>query len=128
MRSLIDLYLTPIPSIAGMIPLHDPLPASKSIFKARSKTRRIRSAPSAPAPTWLVPTGTMSNAGRLIVLRRLPCGLDSDVQAVVSDDQQLRSIVYGDPTMHAMKLYASRVEQLATLAVTAKAWNGVDEY
>lgn len=48
--------------------------------------------------------------------------LEDDVRAEITSDQQLRSVVFGDPVMHMMKIYARRVEVLATKAVTAKIW------
>lgn len=85
-------------------------------------------------PVWRVPAGTLSNAGRLVVLRG---GEDADgngkghgsghgngdredVRAVVVTDAQLRGVVFGDPVMHMMRVYARRVEGLATRAVTAR--------
>ena len=72
---------------------------------------------------WKVPPCTLSNAGRLVVLRAGPNGnarTDEDVRAEVTCDQELRAVVFGDPVMHMMRLYARRVELLATKAVTAK--------
>ncbi|MCJ1302526.1 hypothetical protein MMC08_005330, partial [Hypocenomyce scalaris] len=90
-------------------------------------------APSLP-PVWKVPPGTLSNAGRLVVLR-VPdgpsraspqrsqgAGDTDDVRAEYTCDQELRTVVFGDPMMHIMKTYARRVEVLATKAVTAQIW------
>ena len=74
---------------------------------------------------WPVPPGTLSNAGRLVVLRGEKVSKDNmedDVRAEITSDQQLRECVFGDPVMHMMKVYARRVEVLATKAVTAKVW------
>lgn len=49
-------------------------------------------------------------------------GLEDNVKAEITSDEQLRSVVFGDPVMHMMKIYARRVEVLATNAVTAKIW------
>ena len=75
-----------------------------------------------PLVIWQLPAGTLSNAGRLVVLRKPASGEEDDVRAVVSTDQQLRTVVFGDPMMHMMKTYARRVEVLATKAVTGKTW------
>ena len=48
--------------------------------------------------------------------------LNNDVKAEITTDQQLREVVFGDPVMHMMKVYARRIEVLATKAVTAKVW------
>ena len=57
-----------------------------------------------------------------MVLRADLAGED-DIRAVVATDQQLRGVVFGNPVMHMMKVYARRVEVLATKAVTAKIWS-----
>lgn len=82
---------------------------------------------------WKVPPGTLSNAGKLVVLRAGPNNGDSgtggslstsddDVRAELTTDEQLRDVVFGDPMMHVMKLYCRRVEVLATKAVTSLIW------
>ncbi|KAK3066028.1 hypothetical protein LTS18_002109, partial [Coniosporium uncinatum] len=71
-------------------------------------------------PTWPVPPGALSLAGRVVVLRQrigLSVSLD-DVEAFVVTDEQLRDRVFGDPMMHQMTLYQRRVQTLATRAVT----------
>lgn len=80
-----------------------------------------------PTPTyiWNIPPGTLSNAGRLVVLRDNQngiAGLEDNVKAEITSDEQMRSVVFGDPVMHMMNIYARRVEVLATKAVTAKIW------
>ncbi|EFX00458.1 lipase, class 3 [Grosmannia clavigera kw1407] len=87
-------------------------------------------------PVWKVPQSTLSNPGRLIVLRAgCPAQtigqghrsieelLDDGVVAQLTTDEQLREVIWGDPTYHTMKLYAGRIETLAIGAVTA---NGCD--
>ena len=67
----------------------------------------------------------LSNAGRLVVLRAIQngnIGSEEDIKAEITTDAQLREVVFGDPVMHMMKVYARRVEVLATKAVTAKVW------
>ena len=121
-RSLLNLYATPAP---GTKCLNPPKPALKPC--KRPKPKRAHSAPAAPAnlPVWKIPSGTLSNAGRLIVLRgpqNVGADGQTDVKAEITTDQDLRSVVFGDPVMHMMKVYAKRVEILATKAVTAKIW------
>ncbi|KAK5098254.1 hypothetical protein LTS08_006387 [Lithohypha guttulata] len=96
-----------------------------------------------PQPNiWLVPQATLSNAGRL-VLMRAPAQPSSSgeksssaMQRVTSQrwekdnlskvtvhtvtDAQLRNVVFGDPAMHAMEVYLRRVDMLALKAVTAR--------
>ena len=50
-------------------------------------------------------------------------GPEDDVRAEITNDEQLRFVIYGDPVMHMMRVYARRVEVLATKAVTAKIWD-----
>lgn len=73
-------------------------------------------------PVWVPPPCTLSTAGVLVLLRKPPNGNEDDVRAAVTSDQQLREVMFGDPMMHMMKIYARRVEVLATKAVTAKSW------
>lgn len=61
----------------------------------------------------------------MVVLRENPnsdADFTDDVKAEITSDQELRGVVFGDPVMHMMKVYARRVEVLATKAVTAKIW------
>ncbi|KAK8238644.1 Alpha/Beta hydrolase protein [Phyllosticta capitalensis] len=86
-----------------------------------------------PLPVWDVPPGTLSCAGRLVLLRErhpqqhlhlgqeggVGGGTRADVEACVIDDDMLRRAVFGDPMCHMMELYARRIEALAHRAVTA---------
>ena len=130
-RSLLNLYASPAPGSTGC-PASIPLlkPTLNSIKPTRPKPVKANSAPpmlplTAPPPlyVWNVPPGTLSNAGRLVVLRDNPqAGAEAtnDVRAEVTSDEALRGVVFGDPVMHMMKVYAKRVEVLATKAVTAR--------
>ena len=124
-RSLFDLYASPAPGsscISSMLP-SIPQPQPKFKFRPlRMKRQKVSSDSITPRPLWHIPPGSLSNAGRLVVLRAGASGREDDVAAVVTSDQQLRSVVYGDPMMHMMKVYAKRVEVLATKAITAKVW------
>ncbi|MCJ1287030.1 hypothetical protein MMC26_006377 [Xylographa opegraphella] len=124
-RSLFDLYASPAPgsSCIGSILPSIPLPQAKSRFRPlRRKLQKVPAAPVASRPLWHIPPGSLSNAGRLVVLRGGASRREDDMTAVVTSDQQLRGVVYGDPMMHMMKVYARRVELLATKAITAKVW------
>ena len=129
-RSLLDLYTSPSPSVPRTAAVTDKSHKCTLGF-VRPKTNRANSAPatiSAPPPpqyVWSIPPGALSNAGRLVVLRGEKVtkdNLDDDVKAEITTDQQLREVVFGDPVMHMMKVYARRIEVLATKAVTAKVW------
>lgn len=103
--------------------------------------------PSAPAPIWRVPESELSNAGRIIVLRSVsryghpthppdPTShgktktknrkedvrerLAQGVIAQTISDAELRGVVWGDPVCHMMRLYARRIEVLATNAVMGR--------
>ncbi|KAL9102421.1 MAG: hypothetical protein Q9163_002443 [Psora crenata] len=123
-RSLLHLYASPAPGSSCVITL----PGLKQ-GKWPSRTKRSASAPVLQSKDWIweVPPGALSNAGRLVVLRGkggagISAGAGEDVEAVVTGDQQLRGVVFGDPVMHMMKIYARRVEGMATRAVTGRAW------
>ena len=125
-RSLLNLYASPAPGTKCVTPPKPPLKPALKPCK-RPKPKRSTSAPAAPvnAPVWKLPAGTLSNAGRLIVLRGPQnVGVDgqTDVKAEITTDQELRTVVFGDPVMHMMKVYAKRIEVLATKAVTVKIW------
>lgn len=90
---------------------------------------------SSSKPAWKLPPGTLSNAGRIVVLRSgdpkrakksgsdrrtVEERLNEGVVAQVVTDQQLRRVVWGDPAAHLMRLYAGRIETLAVGAVTAR--------
>jgi hypothetical protein len=69
---------------------------------------------------WRVPEGTLCCAGRVVVLR-VPRGKrEEDVTASVVSEEQLRGVVWGDLPVHAMEVYARRVEALAIRRVTGK--------
>ncbi|KAF4457379.1 hypothetical protein F53441_708 [Fusarium austroafricanum] len=107
-KSLLDLLATPPPS------------QRKDLKHSRKK------------PTWKVPACTLSNAGRIVVLRSGDLNakpkdrktvrerLDEGVVAVTCSDEKLRSVIWGDPVCHLMSLYAARIEVLAVRSVTAR--------
>lgn len=72
------------------------------------------------APTWPIPPCSLSPAGRIVVLRRMPGSRgDEDVEAVTVDDEMLKTVVYGDLLKHQMRVYKRRIDSVATRAVTA---------
>jgi hypothetical protein len=83
-------------------------------------------------PEWKVPPSTLSNAGRIVILRsgnpHVPLAeyktvrerLDDGVVAVTCREDQLRGVIWGDPVAHMMSLYAGRIEVLAVGAVTGR--------
>lgn len=71
-------------------------------------------------PTWWeIPPATLSNAGRIVLLREKPFNRP-EIEAVQVTDEELRDVIFGDPAMHAMELYKSRVGRLAVAAVTGR--------
>ena len=74
---------------------------------------------------WDVPPATLSNSGRLVVLR-VPQNKTAreGVTASIVTDEQLRCVIFGDPLMHQMEVYRSRVEALAVRAVTGRLCEG----
>lgn len=159
-RSLLDLYASPKPPMPPPPPAT--FTANKASGKPLIPTqrpllfnnKRRGSAPAAlptvattsattPKPPrhyqtsawiWHVPPSTLSNAGRLVILRtggnsesvkQDDENNNDDVRASVASDEALRGVVFGDPLKHMMTLYARRVEVLATKAVVAaeaEAW------
>ncbi|RDL38200.1 Uncharacterized protein BP5553_05633 [Venustampulla echinocandica] len=144
-RSLLDLYSSPAPSqssipSAGLHQLNPP--ASKSwkstsslaINKIKSSTK-ISQPPvvAASAPFWPVPQATLSNAGRVVLLRSVEryasCPnkkrtiqdrMNDGVVAQIVTDELLRNVIWGDPMCHMMSLYSRRIEVLATNAVMGR--------
>ena len=128
-RSLLNLYASPAPGhkCIPSLPALKPCKRKAKPKKATGQQNNALSAPTTPvqAPVWRVPAGALSNAGRLVVLREnnnSTTGVEGDIKAEITCDQELRGVVFGDPVMHMMKVYARRVEILATKAVTAKIW------
>lgn len=110
--SLLDLYASPAPGSAW------------SVLDPRKKRK--------PALYWHVPPCTLSNAGRLVLLRsrgqrdgrsaivQLPMpGAPplspprEEIEAYGTTDTEIRGVVFGDPLMHSMDLYSRRIEALA---------------
>ncbi len=126
-RSLLDLFVAPAPPSASTDPasasaLLAPPPSKWRLFRFGARKRRGAESAGAAVTDWPLPEGALANAGKLVVLRRAwPCDSEDAVRAVTTTDAQLRTVVYGDPRMHAMERYAARVERLATQAVTGKA-------
>lgn len=150
-KSLLELLASPVPAPSTSRNKGDyekTRDSGKTERKGRSKTEDNRAIalkrPSRPIlkhssttplpskPTWRVPEATLSNAGRLIILRsgtpdakakdRKTVGerLDEGVVAVTCKEDQLRGCVFGDPVAHMMALYAGRIEILAVGAVTGR--------
>ena len=72
------------------------------------------------SPRWEVPPATLSNAGRMVLLREKPGGRRGAIEAIQVTDEQLRDVIFGDPEMHRMELYKKRIDELAIAAVTGK--------
>lgn len=73
---------------------------------------------------WRVPRATLSAAGRLVVLRKkqtrnpfIYALSRPEVEACIITQEQLRGVVFGDPLMHTMDLYARRIDELARNAM-----------
>ena len=134
-RSLLELYASPAPAIStnqALLASKTPASTSKlnlSLGLVRQDKRPKLPPRSATAPSgeirpvsnvvWRVPAATLSNAGRIVVLRVPRNGRQDDVRACITSDEQMRGVVFGDVMMHMMDLYARRIEILAKRAVTA---------
>lgn len=165
-KSLLDLFATPVPALAAKTVASMALEKSKcststvSLLQPNAKAKKsstsLVSAKSGKlgkatgsksktdlshspeeaytGPIWNVPPCTLSNAGRIIVLRSgdprarlkgkktVEERLNEGVVAQIATDEQLRKVIWGDPVCHLMKLYAGRLEILAVNAVTAKGY------
>ncbi len=137
-RSLLELFRGPAPKATSHAPaaLSYTLDSTSKVnvnsgfWKNKSSKRpklpkRPASAPAAidrpfSNVVWNVPPATLSNAGRLVLLRIPLNGRNEDVKACITTDEQLRGVVFGDPLMHQMELYCRRIEILATKAVTGR--------
>lgn len=142
-RSLLDLYASPAPGQSCIVsatseklqPLVSGFGKSSSslaINKIRPSPKKANSAPTT-APYWPVPEATLSNAGRLVLLRSVERyesspgkkktvqdRMNEGVMAQTISDELLRGVVFGDPNSHQMRLYARRIEILATNAVMGR--------
>jgi hypothetical protein len=125
-RSLLNLYTHPVPNTPQCAPT-SLLPQFTGMSLRPPATLRRNSAPAGVAateqPVWKIPPGALSSAGRICILRQGPGGKD-DVVVQIATDEMMRAVVFGDPLMHAMGVYARRVEVLATRAVTGRAFVG----
>jgi hypothetical protein len=136
-KSLVDLLSRPIPSLPSL-PQKSSVAALASLGASMSRLD-LSLVPTAKKPKpaklkhtdiplrklwWDVPPATLSNAGRLVVLR-VPDGhgrnRESEVTACLVKDEQLRQVIFGDPLVHSMNLYSERIEALAVRAVTGRA-------
>ncbi|KAJ4263000.1 hypothetical protein NW762_006613 [Fusarium torreyae] len=118
-KSLLDLLSSPPPSQRR---------------ESKSCEQRSRSPSRSRKPRWKVPPCTLSNAGRLVVLRSgdplakpkdrktVRERLDEGVVAVTCIEEQLRGAIWGDPVCHMMSLYAARIEVLAVRSVTGRGY------
>ena len=142
-RSLLDLFSTPAPGQVCAItpqklqPLVSNLKAQSSsltLNKMRPTPKKSKSLPvNEIAPYWPVPEATLSNAGRIVLLRSVEKYenrstkkkpvvelMNEGVVAQIVTDELLRGVIWGDPVCHMMKLYARRIEILATNAVMGR--------
>ncbi|KAL6704889.1 hypothetical protein ACN47E_007572 [Coniothyrium glycines] len=143
LKSLLKLYTSPAPSssalgatITSMSKLNLSHPAASSPPKSKLKvgfaprlrpskislqTNTTTTSSASTQVTWEIPACSLSPAGRLVVLRRIPGSRrEEDVEAVTVDDAMLGKVVYGDLMKHQMKMYKSRIDWVATRAVTAE--------
>lgn len=125
-KSLLELLTRPPPE-RGLLPGHN----------SHAQERRRKDGGGRPAlprrrhrqTYWPVPACTLSNAGRIVVLRAgdpmaivregwtVEERLAEGTRAVTCKEEDLRGVVWGDPVCHMMGLYAGRIEALAVAAV-----------
>ena len=140
-RSLLDLYSSPAPSPVPISTASQSLVTKLSKQQLRNTTSTVtlrkHRPPPQPArpsaytePIWQVPEAVLSNAGRIVLLRnfvspdsgkrKISDVMNDGVVAQVISDELLRGVVWGDPVCHMMKLYARRIEVMATNAVLGR--------
>ncbi|KAL1847162.1 dihydroxy-acid dehydratase ilv3 [Paecilomyces lecythidis] len=112
-RSLLDLYVSPAPD---SVLAHITSTVRHRRLEGRGKIRMLH---------WTVPESTLSLPGQLVVLRKRPRHSSwqeatEEVEACTATDSELRGVVFGDPLMHTMDLYAQRIDKLAAGAVTVR--------
>jgi len=120
-RSLLELCMSPTPptgeDLDDRTPLKNRLLGGKE--RRQSKSAAGKEKRETEPVVWNTPPGTLTPAGRLILLRESKQG---DVEACLLSCEDLRLVIFGDPLMHVMDLYARRIETLATDVVTTRAF------
>lgn len=140
-KSLVDLLSRPVPSLPSMPATKPSVSALAALGASMSRLDLSLSQPATKKPKapkikhpplplrklwWDVPPATLSNAGRLVVLRvpdhrhNPALNASDEVTASLVKDEQLRQVIFGDPLVHSMDLYARRIELLAVRAVTGR--------
>ena len=116
-RSLLRLYASPAPGegLEKALPAPPPPPLGNQRCalgwgrgKRPKEAKRANSAPAAMVVkeakcVWKVPPGTLSNAGKLVVLRS--GDVEGDVKAEITCDEEMRGVVFGDPVMRRCFLF-----------------------
>ena len=111
LTSLIRLLAAPAPAQSTRTRLRDKM--------SRQQLHGHSAAPAySPAPVWSVPEATLSNAGRLVLLRERPNCPHHTPEAVLISEEEIRDVVFGDVAMHPMALYKRRIDQLAFAAIS----------
>jgi hypothetical protein len=134
-KSLLELFVAPAPPLpaekaqAGVNSIKKS-PKGDKMFSRRSAAPGGGSKMKSAGPVWKVPPNTLSCAGQIVVLRTgspkarlrgkkttVEERIQEGVVAQLATDEQLRTVIWGDPVSHMMKLYAGRIETLAVNAV-----------
>lgn len=125
LMSLARLIARPAPcprvatQVSGVGPsLREKLSRRRLGMTEKSTSATVSSPQPSQLPSWPVPPATLSNAGRLILLREKPHDLDRSMEAVVLSDEQLRHVIFGDRDVHFMAMYKQRVDELAFVAMS----------
>ena len=116
MSSLFKLYTSSAPKTPGVSTGHGlRQKASRAYLRKEASTSTLNVRP----PRWPVPDATLSNAGRMVLLRHKPAD-EKNVEAVCVSDDQLRDVVFGDPVMHHMDVYRTRIESIGVGELTGR--------
>ncbi|TKA75257.1 hypothetical protein B0A55_05753 [Friedmanniomyces simplex] len=117
-KSLAKLIAAPAPNHTG----------GRHRLRERVSRQKLQGDAPPPPPSktikyamrWPVPDGSLSAAGRMVLLRQKPNVRSRVVEAVQLTDGELRGVVFGDPAMHRMLVYKQRVDDLAFAAVSGR--------
>jgi len=115
--SIIELLASPPPDALRMA-MNNPAASSSRLDLSHRDHKKQHLPQRSGKAIWKVPPAMLSNAGRLVVLRVPEGGSERAVTASIATVEQLMDVVFGNPLIHGMNVYARRIETLATRAVT----------
>jgi len=113
-------FMSLIRLLAESAPMNNSHPRLKQKLSRANLRADIRPSKGSSRPWWPVPDATLSNAGRLVLLREKFNSKNGAVEAMQLTDSDLRGRVFGDVSMHSMELYNDRLYELACAAISGR--------